>query len=198
MRLGSCHKGFSIKKDVLKNFAIFIEKPICWSLFLIKLLNFSPETLLERLQHRFFLMNIAEFLRTLFLETSTYCDFCRLPNFLQSYRKPNWNEVWIKIKICCLLWKDFTTCLIVFADDFEQVNKISLDIFIETMLAYLLNLLIENFTPECCLNGYDLGLYQTMFHYKTALFVVYKWALRTELVVIKLTEIKWKFLKFAL
>ena len=198
MRLGSGHKGFSIKKDALKNLAIFVDKTICWSLFWIKLLNLSTETFLERLQHRFFLANIAEFLWILLLETSTYCDFCRLPNFLQSYRKPNWNEVWVKIKIYCLLWKDFTTCPIVFADDFEQVNKISLDIFIGTMLAYLLHLLIENFTPECCLNGYDLGLYQTTFHYKTALFVVYKWALRIELVVIKLTEIKWKILKFVL
>ena len=40
------------EKDVLKNFAIFTGKPLCWSLLLITL---RPATLLKRLQHRFFL-----------------------------------------------------------------------------------------------------------------------------------------------
>ena len=70
-------------------------------------------------------------------------------------------------------------------------------------------LLIENFKPESycfernnriwCLNGYDFESYQTKFHKKnyynrlsnsTTLFVVYKWPLKIETVVIKLNEIK--------
>ena len=50
------HLRFSIKKAVLKEFAIFIGKNQSWSLFLIKLF-----------QHRFFPVNIGKFLRTTFL-----------------------------------------------------------------------------------------------------------------------------------
>ena len=55
------------KIDALKNFAIFTEKHLCWSLFLIKLQVLRNETLLIRLQHRYFPVNIAEFLKTAFL-----------------------------------------------------------------------------------------------------------------------------------
>ena len=138
------------------------------------------------------------------------------------YRKPNWNEVWIKIKIYCLFWADFTTCPNVFIVDFEQVfaagklrvgkkgseiNKNFFRYFLwKLCLLFLLHLLVENFKPEryCfersnsiwCLNGYDFELYQTMFQNKTTLFVVYKWPLRIETTVIKLNEIKLKCLKF--
>ena len=37
-----------MKKPLLKNFAIFTGKQLCWRLFLIKLQAFSPETLLKR------------------------------------------------------------------------------------------------------------------------------------------------------
>ena len=76
-------------------------------------------------------------------------------------------ESQIEIKISCLFCRilsDFTTCPSVFIVDFEQVNagweakggetkqvrstKISFDIFNETMFAFLLHLLIENFKPE--------------------------------------------------
>ena len=36
------------KKSVLKNFALFLGKLLCWSLFLIKLQAFSPASLLKR------------------------------------------------------------------------------------------------------------------------------------------------------
>ena len=36
------------KKGVVKNFAIFTEKHLCWSLFLIKLQAYRPATLLKR------------------------------------------------------------------------------------------------------------------------------------------------------
>ena len=38
----------SIKKGVLKNFANFTEKHLCWSLFLIKFQDFGPATLSKR------------------------------------------------------------------------------------------------------------------------------------------------------
>ena len=102
----------------------------------------------EKFKHRCFPMNIAKFLRTPIWKTSTNGCFCRLQKILRCHGKSNWSEVWIKIKIHCLLWSDFTTCPSVFIVDFEQVNagweakggqkkqvrstKISLDIFIET------------------------------------------------------------------
>ena len=49
----------SYKSSVLKQFAIFAGKHLCWSLFLI---NFVK----RRLQHRCFPVNIAKFLRTAF------------------------------------------------------------------------------------------------------------------------------------
>ena len=126
------------------------------------------------------------------------------------------------MKINCLLWTDFTTCTSVFIVEFGQVSadweakggetkqvrstKIYFNIFNETVFVFLFHLLIENFKSErCCfernnwiwcLNGYDFKLYQTMFHSKTVLFVVYRWTLRIETVVIKLNEIKMKCLKF--
>ena len=36
------------KIGALKKFAIFTRKRLCWSLFLIKLLDFSPATLFKR------------------------------------------------------------------------------------------------------------------------------------------------------
>ena len=65
---------FMIKKDhfkckmllwpqvPFKNFAVFTSKHLCWRLFLIKLqtCNFIK----KRLQHRYFPVNIAKFLRT--------------------------------------------------------------------------------------------------------------------------------------
>ena len=58
------------KIGVLKSFAIFTGKCLCWRLFLIKLQAFRPATLLRiRLRRMCFPMNIAEFLRTtLFIE----------------------------------------------------------------------------------------------------------------------------------
>ena len=41
----SSHQRWSVKKAVLKNFAIFIGKHQCWSLFLIRLQAFRPATL---------------------------------------------------------------------------------------------------------------------------------------------------------
>ena len=42
----SSHWRCSVKNDVIKNFANFTEKHLFWSLFLIKLQFWGPETLL--------------------------------------------------------------------------------------------------------------------------------------------------------
>ena len=44
----SSHQRCSVKKGVLKTFANFTGKHLCWSLFLITLLVFRPATLLKR------------------------------------------------------------------------------------------------------------------------------------------------------
>ena len=44
----SSHRRCSVKKAVLKNFANFTGKHLCWSLFLITLLVFRPVTLVKR------------------------------------------------------------------------------------------------------------------------------------------------------
>ena len=55
------------KIDVLKNFADFTRKSLCWSLLLIKLQTFRPATLLKGgLQHRCFAVKFHKFLRALF------------------------------------------------------------------------------------------------------------------------------------
>ena len=66
-RLNSRSQMF-FKTGILKDFAIFTGKQLCWSLFLIKLkdwrLAFSSK---KTLQHRCFPMNIARFLKKAFL-----------------------------------------------------------------------------------------------------------------------------------
>ena len=52
----SSHRRCSVKKGVLKNFANFTGKHLCWSLFW----NFIK----NRLQHRCFPVKFAKFLRT--------------------------------------------------------------------------------------------------------------------------------------
>ena len=53
-----------LQTGVLKKFAIFTGKHLCWSLFLKKLPAWWPETLWKRLQHRCFSVNIVTFSRT--------------------------------------------------------------------------------------------------------------------------------------
>ena len=57
----------SFKIDVLKNFAIFTGKHLCWSSFLIKLQACKPANLLKRDPNTgAFFKKIAKFLRTVF------------------------------------------------------------------------------------------------------------------------------------
>ena len=67
LRSNSCLQ-ILFKTGVLKNFAIFTGKHLCWSRFLIKFQYWRPAFLFKkRLQHRSFYVNIAKFLRTAFL-----------------------------------------------------------------------------------------------------------------------------------
>ena len=53
------------QKAVLKNFAIFTGRHLCWSLFLI-----NGNFIKKRLQHSCFPVNIVKFIRTLILKNS--------------------------------------------------------------------------------------------------------------------------------
>ena len=56
------------KAGVLKNFAIFAGKNLCWSFFLIEFQDWRPTFLFKkRLERRCFSVNIAKFLRAAFL-----------------------------------------------------------------------------------------------------------------------------------
>ena len=69
------------KKAAFKNFAIFTEKHLRSSLFLSKNVGLQSWNFIKkRLQHRFFLRNIAKFFRTTVLEN--ICEGC-LNAFLQ-------------------------------------------------------------------------------------------------------------------
>ena len=60
------------KKSVLKSFAKFTgKKHLCWNIFLNKVADLRPATLLKkRLQRRCFFMNFPKFLRTTFLQNT--------------------------------------------------------------------------------------------------------------------------------
>ena len=69
-------------RPAIKNFAIFIEKHLRWSLFLNKNVGFQSWNFIKkRLQHRFFPVNIAKFLRTPVLENICERLFERFPTW---------------------------------------------------------------------------------------------------------------------
>ena len=64
------------KISVLKNFAIFEGKYMCWSLFLIKVQAFKlAKLLIKRLQRRCFYVYIAKFFKKALI-TARGCFFC--------------------------------------------------------------------------------------------------------------------------
>ena len=68
----------SLKKGVPKNFAKFIEKHLCQSLFFNQVAGFRSATLLKkRLYHRCFPVNFAKFFRTPFYRTPLGDYFCK-------------------------------------------------------------------------------------------------------------------------
>ena len=92
----SSHQRCSVKKGVLKTFANFTGKHLCWSLFLITLLVFRPATLLKRYRSshqrcsikRAVLKNFAIFTgkhlcRSRFFQKETptlvfFCEYCEI------------------------------------------------------------------------------------------------------------------------
>ena len=69
-------------KVIIKNFAIFTEKQLRWSLFLNKNAGLQSWNFIKkRLQHRFFPVNIAKFLRTPVLENICERLFERFPTW---------------------------------------------------------------------------------------------------------------------
>ena len=64
--------GVLSKKGVLNNFAKFIGKHLCQSLFFNKVKGLRPSTLLKkRLWYRWFPVDFAKFLRILFLQNTS-------------------------------------------------------------------------------------------------------------------------------
>ena len=70
------------EKDVLRNFAKFTGKHLCWGLFFNKLASLRPASLLT-LWHRYFPINFAKFLNTFF---SCFCMFLILPFLSKAYQ----------------------------------------------------------------------------------------------------------------
>ena len=84
LAMGGSSGGFqkcSIKKAVLKNFAILTGYGLCWSLFLTTFIK-------ERLQHRCFPVNIATFLRAPIL-MNTWEGMVLEDLFYKTYRAEN-------------------------------------------------------------------------------------------------------------
>ena len=78
----------AVKKGVLRNFAMFLGKHLCQSLFFNKVAGLRPATLLKkRLWHRHFPVNFAKFLRTPLVAGSEDCvstrKYWRNSNFIK-------------------------------------------------------------------------------------------------------------------
>ena len=84
------------KTGALKNFTIFIGKHLCRSVFLIKLQVWRSATLLKKTPNQCFPMDIAKFLRKLFLRNTSggcFCGFGKLT--VQSWASADllfWNK----------------------------------------------------------------------------------------------------------
>ena len=70
---GSSRSQMFFKTGVLKNFGIFTGKHLCWSLFLIKLLAWSPATVLKRESTQVFSWEYYEVFKNSFFLQNTSC-----------------------------------------------------------------------------------------------------------------------------
>ena len=82
--ISSCPQMF-FKIGVLKNFANFTGKHLCWSLFLIKFQTLRPATLLKRDSRQVFSCTISKFLRALFLKNTSGGCFCTYYTHMTSH-----------------------------------------------------------------------------------------------------------------
>ena len=88
----SSHKRCSIKIAILKIFAIFTGKHLCWNLFLIKLQDWRPTNLLKRDSNTgVFLWKLLNFLKQLFWKTSAKGCFCTFEN-KEAYSGPSYTS----------------------------------------------------------------------------------------------------------
>ena len=84
------HRSWSVKTDVLKNFAKFTWKDLCQSLFLIKLQASHETLLIRRLWHKCFPVNFAKYLRTPILQnTSEQLLLSIYHTKINTYQVPN-------------------------------------------------------------------------------------------------------------
>ena len=98
----------SVKKGVLKNFAIFKGKHLCWCLFSIKVVDLKAYNFIKKkLQHRRFPVNIVRFSRTPILKN--ICELLLLCIDTQKYFRYFWNlylstlEGLLHTKLCQIL-----------------------------------------------------------------------------------------------
>ena len=96
------------KIGVIKHFAIFTRKHLCWSLFLIKLQIWRAATLLKRLQHRYFSANIAHFFRTAFFIENLRWLLARVGSHKSLVKFQENSDYWQKVFCESLLQTDFT------------------------------------------------------------------------------------------
>ena len=114
----SRHRMCSVKKGVLKNFAKFIEKQLCQSLFFNKVAGLKSKTLLKKeLWHRRISMNFAKFLRRPFYRTPLGDCFCPYLNSFHS----------VLFTLTCLYLFTLTypyLCSFILLYKFDKIDKI--------------------------------------------------------------------------
>ena len=106
-------------KTVLKGFANFTGKHLCWSLFSIKLQACRPATFEKRFQHRCFPVKFAKFSKTIFLQTTLRWLFCYFSKVL------SWGFTKFSEPLCFTLELQVWKFLETFSSVFNAPSKIS-------------------------------------------------------------------------
>ena len=113
----SSYRRCSIKKRVLKNIGKFTGKQLCWSLF-NKVAGWRSTTLLKkRLRHWCFPVSFAKFLRTIFLQNTS---FMTVFGYLSL---PPWNGSALKIRYIIHSFLASNQCKIPSRNYMLKVNK---------------------------------------------------------------------------
>ena len=82
----SSHRRYSLRKGVLRNFTKFTGKHLYHSLFFNKVTGLSPTTLLKnRPWHSYFPVNFVKFLRTPFLQNTSWRLLLKKKGFLNQH-----------------------------------------------------------------------------------------------------------------
>ena len=102
----SSHMQMFFKTGIIRDFAIFIGKHLCWSLFLIKLqgsLQLYSTSSKKRLEHRWFLWKLQTFYKQLLLWNTSGGCFCHIDNITVQWWASADLLFLIKNKICGML-----------------------------------------------------------------------------------------------